>query len=107
MIQTKALAPRLLRLRAAHSGSPPALKTMVKLKSRRPMALLARAVEVTHQLRQLGDIGSDPSRLVLREQGRRSPARLLRPQYSPRVTAVCLRFLIQRGEPQSSLVSRF
>src|SRR5262249_35809354 len=53
MIQTKALAPGLLRLRAAHSGSPPALKTMVKLKSRRPMALLARAVEVTHQLRSL------------------------------------------------------
>src|SRR6516165_4382023 len=41
------------------------------------------------------------------EPGRRSPAGLLRPQYSPRVTAVCLRFLIQRGEPQSSSASRF
>src|SRR5690242_15133452 len=46
MIQTKGRAARLLRLRAAHSGSPRALKTRVKLKLRRPMAPLARAGEV-------------------------------------------------------------
>jgi hypothetical protein len=45
MIQTKGRAARLLRPRAAHSGSPPALKTGVKSKSRRRMAPLARAVE--------------------------------------------------------------
>src|SRR5215469_172241 len=45
MIQIKAPAAQLLRLRAAHSGSARVLKTRVKSKSRRPMAPLARAVE--------------------------------------------------------------
>jgi hypothetical protein len=39
-------APLLLRPRAAHSGSVRAPKTRAKLRSRRPMAPLARAVEV-------------------------------------------------------------
>ena len=47
VIQTKVPAARLLRPRAAHSGSPPELRTGVKLKSRRPMAHLAPAVERT------------------------------------------------------------
>ena len=38
----------------------------------------ARVVPSAHQLRQLGDIRRDPSRLVFCEQlGRRSPARLI------------------------------
>src|SRR6516225_5907789 len=68
MIQTKAPAARLLKRRVAHSGSARALKTRVKSKSRRPMAPLARAVEITQKLRQLGDIRRDPPRLVAREQ---------------------------------------
>jgi hypothetical protein len=45
MIQTKVAAARLLKPRGAHSASARVLKTRARLKSRRPMACLARAAD--------------------------------------------------------------
>src|SRR5262249_60206418 len=52
MTRTRVPAARLLRLRAVHSGSARAPKTVVKLELRRPMAPLACAVEDGIQRRQ-------------------------------------------------------
>jgi hypothetical protein len=57
------------------------------------MAPLARAVEITQQLGQLGDIRRDPPRLVLHEQlGRRS--------YRPILPAFAI--IVPEGGPSGS-----
>jgi hypothetical protein len=91
-------------VRCNNSGSLAIFAAIRRASSRlKSFAAERLAIDISERLR----FSNDEASLRLFDGPRRRKAAGFRLQYSPRVTAVLLRFLIQRGEPQSSSASRF